>query len=229
MWKQEGKRGIWLNVPITHAAFAAVAAAAGFSIHHASDQDGIVMTKWLPTNSPSPLPHFCHTFVGIGGLVTNSAGHILVVRERFSVIESKPYKLPGGMVDPGEDLTAAVVREVREETGVIARFRSLISVRHAHSVSFGKSDLYFVARLEAESDAISLDPAEIDECRWLSPQEYLNDPTVTAFNKYVCRLALKEDAAATEWGASPVANYNNTGTHLAYHAGSAPSFSNSSS
>jgi 8-oxo-dGTP pyrophosphatase MutT (NUDIX family) len=215
-WKLNGKRGLWLTVPVTHSAFIAIAAQHGFSIHHASDKEGVVMTRWLPEKEQNPLPQFCHSFVGIGGFVTNTKGQILVVRERYSIIESKPYKLPGGMVDPGEELSVAIQREVREETGVHATFKGLITFRHAHGVSFGKSDLYFVARLEAENDQIEHDPKEIDECRWITPEEYLADPHVTAFNKRVCKLALQHDGK--EWKAYSVPNWSNTGFHIAYNA-----------
>lgn len=56
-------------------------------------------------------------------------------------------KLPGGYVNLGEEFGAAACREVEEETGVKTRFRSLLSVRHQHNVSFGRSDMYVGAAL----------------------------------------------------------------------------------
>lgn len=218
VWQREARRGIWLHIPVACSALVAVAAECGFRIHHATDAEGIVMTRWLPEESASTVPAYCHTFIGIGGLVTNARGEILVVRERFSIIAAKPYKLPGGLVDAGEELPAAIEREVFEETGIRATFHSLIAVRHAHHVAFDRSDLYFVARLTAAADASlsapQADPNEIDECRWISPQLYLQDPHVTAFNKYVCTLALQQ---GPHWKAHPIANWNNTGTQLVYH------------
>jgi ADP-ribose pyrophosphatase YjhB (NUDIX family) len=45
------------------------------------------------------------------------------------------------------------VRETFEETGVRTRFRSLLSFWHRHGLTWGKSDLYYVARLEPASAA----------------------------------------------------------------------------
>jgi hypothetical protein len=42
---------------------------------------------------------------------------------------------------------------VKEETGVSARFKHLIAFRHAHAFAIGKSDLFFLTRLEVEDDS----------------------------------------------------------------------------
>ena len=37
---------------------------------------------------------------------------------------------------------------MKEETGIDCRFKSVLSFRHTHGLQFGRSDLYFVCRLE---------------------------------------------------------------------------------
>ena len=51
--------------------------------------------------------------VVVGCLVRNHAGELLLIRHH-----KRGWELPQGRVDAGESLTAAVHREVREETGV---------------------------------------------------------------------------------------------------------------
>ena len=52
-----------------------------------------------------------------------------------------------GMVDLGEDITAAAEREVLEEAGVRAKFDAVLGFRQAHGFAFGKSDFFFVMAL----------------------------------------------------------------------------------
>ena len=52
-----------------------------------------------------------------------------------------------GLVEVGEDITAAAEREVLEETGVCARFDAVLAFRQAHGFAFGKSDFFFVIAL----------------------------------------------------------------------------------
>lgn len=68
------------------------------------------------------------TVVGVGGIVRTSGG-ILLVRLTYSRYRGR-FMFPGGKVDQGESLEAAVVREVREETGVDAEPDAIVAVRH---------------------------------------------------------------------------------------------------
>src|SRR5918997_775608 len=48
---------------------------------------------------------------------TKDAGAVLMVRRHRFIVNRWVWELPGGYVDKGEDLDAAVVRELEEETG----------------------------------------------------------------------------------------------------------------
>lgn len=54
----------------------------------------------------------------VGAIVRDGAGQLLLVQRGHPPEEGR-WSLPGGRVEPGEDLEAAVVREVREETGLL--------------------------------------------------------------------------------------------------------------
>jgi len=58
--------------------------------------------------------------IGIGALVIHPvSGKMLAVRERSGpAARAKLWKMPTGLTDPGEDIAAAAVRELKEETGL---------------------------------------------------------------------------------------------------------------
>ncbi|GGM83870.1 NUDIX hydrolase [Thermopolyspora flexuosa] len=56
----------------------------------------------------------------VGAIVLDDAGRLLLVR-RARPPGAGLWSLPGGRVEPGETDAEAVVREVREETGLVVR------------------------------------------------------------------------------------------------------------
>ena len=62
--------------------------------------------------------------VGVGGVVIDRGRALLVRRAREPALGE--WTIPGGLLEVGETLTAAVERELREETGLIVRVVELI-------------------------------------------------------------------------------------------------------
>ena len=81
IWSSEGRRGIWIRVPTSHAHLIGSATKLGFDFQHA-ERGTCVLTKWLP-NSESRLPNGPSHQVGVGVLVLHPiTGKMLVVQER---------------------------------------------------------------------------------------------------------------------------------------------------
>ena len=53
-------------------------------------------------------------------------------------------------MDPGESIQEGVAREVWEETGVKAKFDSIIGFKEQLAYRFGQPDLYFVCLLKVD-------------------------------------------------------------------------------
>lgn len=207
VWAREGFRVAWFDVPLARADLVPVAAGEGFLFHHA-DPDSVTMTKQLTQGAFVP-PYATH-YIGAGGVVFNEQSELLVVSEKYRRDHSRPYyKLPGGALHPGEHLVDGVKREVLEETGVETRFDALVCFRHWHGYRYGKSDIYFICRLRPLSQEITKLDAEIDECRWMPVQEYLESEYVGTFNKEIVRAALESPGLPAAW----VDGYDNPRTH----------------
>jgi len=63
--------------------------------------------------------HADHPSVGVGGVVIHE-GKVLLVRRGKEPLRGR-WLIPGGTVELGESLEAALVREMQEETGVTVR------------------------------------------------------------------------------------------------------------
>ena len=203
-WKDQGLQLAWLQVPLGRAAIVPVAVEHGFVFHHA-DQESLMMQAQLQAEAfvPGQASHY----VGAGGVVLDEQQRVLVVSERYRRDMSRPfYKLPGGYLENGEDISAAVVREVQEETGVIARFESMCAVRHRHGVNHGRSDFYFICLLRPLSQEIRIQQEEIEECLWMPVEEYLAHECTSTFNGYVVRTALNGRGLAQQTP-EPAATY----------------------
>ncbi len=120
---------------------------------------------------PAPL-------VGVGAVVVDQ-GRVLLVRRGREPLKGH-WTLPGGMLELGEPVTAGVVREVLEETGLTVEALELVELvdriyREGERVRYH----YVIAdylcrvtggRLRAGSDA--------DEARWVEHAEW-NPPRRT--------------------------------------------------
>jgi 8-oxo-dGTP diphosphatase len=62
--------------------------------------------------------------VGVGGVMIDRGRALLVRRAREPALGE--WTIPGGLLEVGETLTAAVERELREETGLVVRVLELI-------------------------------------------------------------------------------------------------------
>jgi 8-oxo-dGTP pyrophosphatase MutT (NUDIX family) len=111
--------------------------------------------------------------VGVGVLGLNHAGEVLLEREYRHGVGEVIWQLPGGLAAEGEDLPAAGLRELLEETGYAPAVANEQTVRHLGVVwdnpAFGPmcSHIYAVWGLELAS-AVRRDPAEFVTLHWVT-------------------------------------------------------------
>ena len=62
-------------------------------------------------------------FIAVGGFVTNEKKEVLLIKSPL-----RGWEFPGGMVEPGESLTEALIREVKEESGINVSITGIIGL-----------------------------------------------------------------------------------------------------
>ncbi|XP_028201018.1 nudix hydrolase 10-like [Glycine soja] len=150
-----------------------------------------MLVYWIiPETSCTNPPNASHR-VRVGGLVLNDKKEVLVVQEKRGIFhEIGLWKIPTGIVEAGEELLAAAVREVKEETGIDTEFVEL-AFRHADNSLFRKSELFFLCMLRPLStDDIKKQDLEIDVTKWMPFEEYAAHTEMHEPFKYENELCL---------------------------------------
>lgn len=111
--------------------------------------------------------------VGAGAVVQDDDGRLLVVQRGRAPARGR-WSLPGGRVETGERAADAVVREVREETGLHVDVVSFVGfVEHIfedhHMVVLDFLAVVVGGHLEAGDDA--------DQAAWVTRRELEDRPT----------------------------------------------------
>lgn len=123
-----------------------------------------VKAGWQRDCPACGTPHFPRTDPVVIMLVTR--GNALLVGRSPGWPEGM-YSCLAGFMEPGETVEAAVRREVAEETGV-----PIGAVRYLSSQPWPfPSSLMIGCHAEALGQEIRLDPAELEDARWVSREE----------------------------------------------------------
>ncbi|KAL3532561.1 hypothetical protein ACH5RR_006082 [Cinchona calisaya] len=170
-WKLKEKKGIWLKLFQEQSDLVPIAIQEGFDYHHA-EPGYIMLTYWIP-DEPCTIPSSPSHQIGIAGFVINDNREILVVKEKCSCSCVGVWKLPTGYINKSEEIFSGAIREVKEETGIDTTFLEMVAFRHVHRVAFEKSDLLFVCMLKPLSSEITIDEKEIQDAKWITPEELL--------------------------------------------------------
>lgn len=222
-WKQQGKKGVWIKLPIHLANVVETLIKEGFWYHHAEPKY-LMLVHWI-ADSANTIPANATHRVGIGAFVVNEKREVLVLQEKTGHFQGTgSWKFPTGVADQGEDICAAAVREVKEETGIDSEFVEVLAFRQSHMTFFEKSDLFFVCLLRPLSFDIKIQEVEIEAAKWMPFDEYAAQPFMEKYEvlRYINDIYLaKIDGHYS--GFTPVStksNFSNQpNSHLYLNAG----------
>jgi 8-oxo-dGTP diphosphatase len=142
--------------------------------------------------------------VGVGGIVVHK-NRVLLVRRGTAPLKGK-WSIPGGMLELGEDLVAAVRRELREETGLDVQPIAMVAAvdrieRQGRRVKYHYVIIDYVCRLKKGR----LRPAsDVLDARWVR-REDLSKYSLTGLAKSVILRAFELTASGLKGGRLPEA------------------------
>ena len=143
----------------------------------------------------------------VGVMLVNRAG-LAFVGQRIDTKEGDFWQMPQGGVDDGEDLRAAALRELWEETGVEKRHVEIVAQTREELLYDlpeellgklwkgkyrGQRQHWFLLRFSGNDEDVRLDahnPPEFNDWKWVRP-EHLPD-LIVPFKKRVYRTVLEE-------------------------------------
>jgi ADP-ribose pyrophosphatase YjhB (NUDIX family) len=125
--------------------------------------------------------------IGVGAVVV-CGERVLLVHVALGS-DKDQWAIPGGFVERGETVDAAVHREVFEEAGVQADMRGLIAARSR--VRVDENSAYFIFLLATPHAQTAPDGVEIDEARYFTLDEALALPDLNPLSRLVIAHALQ--------------------------------------
>jgi 8-oxo-dGTP diphosphatase len=123
--------------------------------------------------------------VGVTGLGVDADGKVLLARHRFGAPQ---WRFLGGFLHPRERVEDALVREIREETGLVVEVGPVLEVVTGYR--WERVEIVFAYRVSSGSAALT---SEILELRSFAPDEL---PEVRADQR---GLIERHSAAAIGW------------------------------
>lgn len=133
-----------------------------------------------------------NVWLGAAGLVVNSKGQWLVVKKRYGGLHGK-WSLPAGFVHGNETIDQAVLREVKEETGVDCQLIEMIGFRSGViREEISDNMAIFLLKAKNEEQPIIAQLSELYEAGWLPPAKLSDDEEASVMLREMASYVLEE-------------------------------------
>lgn len=130
-------------------------------------------------------------WLGVAGLIVNDCGEWLVVKKRYGGLHGR-WSFPAGFVNKDETVDEAVLREVKEETGVVCKVISMIGFRSGVIRNKISDNMAIFLLSPTEKDPIiQAQLSELYEVRWIHPEELSVNEDASVLIKELAQKKIK--------------------------------------
>jgi 8-oxo-dGTP diphosphatase len=129
----------------------------------------------------------------VAAVLFDPAGRVLLTRRHDHLHQGGLWEFPGGKLEPGETVAAALRREIREELGLeLLHHRPLIAVRHRYPDCSVLLDVQLVTEYRGEPAGLEGQPLA-----WAAPEALADYPMPAADRPVVAALNLPDRCLIT--------------------------------
>lgn len=144
-----------------------------------------------------------NVWLGVAGVVINKQEQWLVVKKAYSGLKGR-WSLPAGFVNEGETVDQAILRELKEETGLDCEIAGLIGFRSGViREEISDNMAIFHCQLKDEEQRLTIQEEELLEAGWIDPKELINDPMASVLIKEIVNHLGKHHALQMINGINP--------------------------
>lgn len=142
-----------------------------------TNQDYKYLSSWDPSDKNAVCPS-----VQVVTCFLQKKDKFLVLQRARKDLQHNLWGIPGGKLDEGETPLVGLVREIKEETGVMVTPESFLLMGTARSKTpcDGEYGLYLYHAVVPEDTSICINRSEHHSFLWVSPEEFETLSLLTA-------------------------------------------------
>jgi len=127
-------------------------------------------------------------WLAVSGLVITSDGKWLVVKKKYGGLKDQ-WSLPAGFVEPGETADEAVVREIKEETGISCSVTGMIGLRSGVIKEEISDNMILFMLGPLDEQTIRIQDYELFDVQFMDPKVLAQDVQSSVLLKYMLNIA----------------------------------------
>jgi 8-oxo-dGTP diphosphatase len=128
--------------------------------------------------------------ISVRMMIQDTSGNYLLVRRSINNKSNVgKWEFPGGKIEPGEEFYNALLREIKEETGLTVNVEHIVGVTESETSTLRIATLIFEGTKQAGQICIS---EEHDTYTWVKPQELSTYDLISHLKNFVIEYICKK-------------------------------------